>query len=265
MDEMTAFERQISGELDRMAGPGRRVDAMAMVHSVATQTSRWPAITRRIGGGGLPTPEGRGISMFSAVKLVAAGAFVALFGGLLLLGTPLAEQEPLAPAAETTTAEPTYVPPVPVSGTMNTDAEGVEWAPAELGADVTQEFDRKTKRGGGGTWTFEFDDPRLSGVAYELRSLDQIGPKYEYHEGEAFTGTIELVNDAGSWVGSLRGFATMGPATRHWHIELTGTGGHEGLSALLEGVGPYGSAEVEGLIFPGALPEYPDPVEAPAE
>lgn len=262
MDEMTAFERQIAGELSRMAGPGRRIDATAMVHAVASQTPRWPAITRRVRGGSPPTPEGRGFSMFSAVKLVAAGSIVALFGGLLLLGTPVAEPEPMAPAAETTSTEPTYVPPVPVTGTMNADAQGIDWGPAD---DVTQEFDRKTKRGGGGTWTFEMDDPRLSGVAYESRNLDMIGPKYEHHQGETFVGTIELVNDDGSWVGDLRGYATMGPATRHWHIELTGTGGHEGLSALLEGVGPYGSAEVQGLIFPGALPEYPGPVEVPTE
>lgn len=262
MDEMTAFERQIAGELSRMAGPGRHIDAMAMARTVASPTSRWPAVTRWSRSGSLPAPTERGFSMFSAVKFVAAGAIVALFGGLLLIGTPMAEQQQLAPAAETTSAEPTYVAPVPVTGTMNADAEGVGWGSAD---DVTQESDRMTKRGGGGTWTFEMDDPRLNGVAYELRNLDLIGPKYEYHEGEAFTGTIELVNDEGSWVGSLRGYATMGPATRHWHIELTGTGGHEGLSALLEGVGPYGSAELQGLLFPGSLPQYPDPVKVPAD
>lgn len=262
MDDMTAFERQIAGELGRMAGPGRRIDAMAMVQAVATRTARESAITRRIRGRVSPSPQGRGITVFSAVKFVTAGAVVALFGSLLLQGAPMTEQEQPVPAAEAATADPTYVPPVPVSGTMNADAEGIDWGPAD---DVSQEFDRKTKRGGGGTWTFAFDDPRLSGVAYELRNLDMIGPKYEHHEGETFAGTIELVNEEGSWVGSLRGYATMGPATRHWHIELTGTGGHEGLSALLEGVGPYGSAEVQGLIFPGSLPDYPDPVKVPVE
>ena len=82
---------------------------------------------------------------------------------------------------------------------------------------------------------------------------------------KSFTGTLELVNDGGSWIGSLRGYATTKPATRHWHFELTGTGEYEGLSAILEGVGPLGSAEIEGLTFPGSLPEYPDPVVVPAE
>ena len=197
----------------------------------------------------------------STLRLVAAGTVVALAMGVMPLGVAAQSEDD---SAHTTSeqAEPTYVAPVPVTGTMNADAEGIDWGPAD---DVTQEFDRRTKRGGGGTEVFEMDDPRLSGVAYELNNVDQIGPKYENHEGETFTGTIELVNDEGSWVGSLRGYATMGPAMRHWHFELTGTGDYEGLSAILEGVGPYGSAEVQGLLYPGSLPEYPDPVEVPAE
>lgn len=193
--------------------------------------------------------------MDPVARAIAARAAVALVGFLVLLGTPV---------SATTPDEPAYLPPVPVTGTMNADAEGVEWEPAEAGAEVIQEFDRKAQRGGGYTWTVEMDDPRLSGVAYGLWSLDKIGPQYQHHEGETFTGTVELVNDDGSWIGSLRGYATMKPATRHWHIELTGTDGYEGLSALLQGVGPYGSAELQGLLFPGSLPEYPDPPEVPS-
>ena len=71
MDEMTAFERQLSAELGEMAGPGRRIDGMAMVSAVATQSP-----TRRIQ------------AMFSATKFVVAGAVVALLGGFLLAGLP---------------------------------------------------------------------------------------------------------------------------------------------------------------------------------
>ena len=265
MDEMTTFERQIAGELDHMAGPGRRIDAMAMVRTVATTSSRGSFVTRWRRGRDSATPTGRGYSMFSAIKLAAAGVIVALFGGFLLAGVPTMQQEQVAPAAESVPDEAIYVPPVPVTGTLNADAEGVEWAPARAGAEVTQEVDRKTQRGGGFTWTVETDDPRLNGVAYGLFNVDKIGPKYEHHQGETFTGTLELVSAEGSWLGSLRGYSTMNPATRHWNIELTGTGGYEGLSALLVGVGPYGSAEIQGLVFPGALPQYPDPVEVSAE
>ncbi len=265
MDEMTTFERQVAGELDHMAGPGRRVDVTAMVRTVATPSSRGSLTTRWRRGRDSAPPTERGYSMFSAVKLAAAGVIVALFGGFLLAGVPTSPQEVPVPAAESVSAEPTYEPPVPVTGTVNEDAEGVEWAPAMAGADVVQEVDRMTNRGGGFTWTVETDDPRLNGTAYGLKNLDMIGPRYEYHQGETFTGTLELVSAEGSWLGSLRGYATMGPATRHWHIELTGTGGYDGLSALLEGVGPFGSAEIQGLIFPGALPRYPDPVDVSAE
>ena len=57
----------------------------------------------------------------------------------------------------------------------------------------------------------------------------------------------------------------MNPATLHWHMELTGTGAYDGLSALLEAVGLYGPQEVQGIILPGALPEYPEAVVLPVE
>jgi len=107
MDEMTAFERQISGELGQMAGPDRRIDAMAMVRTVTIPSSRWPAITRRLRGGVSPTPRGRGFTMFSAVKFIAAAAIVALFGGFLLAGILTTEQgDEMAPAAVTESPSP---------------------------------------------------------------------------------------------------------------------------------------------------------------
>jgi hypothetical protein len=48
-------------------------------------------------------------------------------------------------------------------------------------------------------------------------------------------------------------------------MELTGAGTYEGLAALLVFRAQRGYLqEVEGFVFPGALPEYPDPVEVPA-
>ena len=69
MDDMTAFERQLAAELGRMAGPGRRTDAMAMVRAVSTPSSRW-----------------RFQSTFDALKFVVAGVIVALFSGFVLIG-----------------------------------------------------------------------------------------------------------------------------------------------------------------------------------
>ena len=62
----------------------------------------------------------------------------------------------------------------------------------------------------------------------------------------------------------MRGYKASG--LHDWQLELTGTDSYEGLSALLNsrGVSTY-SHEVDGFVFPGALPAYPDPVEVPAE
>ena len=118
MDEMTAFDRQLAEGLDRMAGPGRHIDAVSMVRSVATQSPKW-----------------RFRSMFSATKFVVAGAIVALFGGFLLAGVltqPSEEQvpvfgaspsasaqaEPTADAAITPEAEPEPTSDMPALTTM---------------------------------------------------------------------------------------------------------------------------------------------------
>jgi Tol biopolymer transport system component len=93
MDEMTAFERHLSAELGEMAGPGRRIDGMAMVSAISSQPP-----TRRIQ------------AMFSATKFVAAGAVVALLGGILLAGLP--SQPPAevqAPAASAVSGAPGLV------------------------------------------------------------------------------------------------------------------------------------------------------------
>ena len=114
----------------------------------------------------------------------------------------------------------------------------------------------------------EMDDARLSGSLWVLSNMDAIGGRIRASEGEVMAQTVELVNDDGSWVGTNRGYIAYEPLGRvhYWQLELTGTGVYEGHSALLQvkgpGTGPY---EVEGFVFPGALPEYPGPVEVPAE
>jgi hypothetical protein len=91
MEDMTAFERQLAAELGRMAGPGRRIDALAMVRTVSTQPMKW-----------------RFQAMFDATRLAAAAAIVALFGGFLLSGVltqPRDEQLPAVGASASPTAE----------------------------------------------------------------------------------------------------------------------------------------------------------------
>ena len=100
MTDMTAFERQVAGEMLGRAGPVRPVDDLAVFESVtaASRSQRW------------------GFTMFSAVKFIAAGVIVALFGGFLLAGVlttpdgdvlPAAVTESPGPEATTATTEPT--------------------------------------------------------------------------------------------------------------------------------------------------------------
>jgi len=104
MADMTAFEHQVENTLRHAAGPSRPVDAVRVVE-LAT-ASRWSVVTRRPRSGSAAPTEG-GFSMFSALKFIAAGVIVALFGGFLLAGvltTPNDDQ--MVPAAVTESPSP---------------------------------------------------------------------------------------------------------------------------------------------------------------
>jgi hypothetical protein len=91
MTDMTAFERQVAGEMLGRAGPVRPVDDLSIYESVAaaSRSPRW------------------GFTMFSALKLVAAAVIVALFGGFLLAGILTTQQgAEMAPAAVTESPSP---------------------------------------------------------------------------------------------------------------------------------------------------------------
>lgn len=136
------------------------------------------------------------------------------------------------------------------------------------GGQVTWNEERNVqeRRGEGFFDTIAMDDTRLSGTISEVWNRDSIGGPLRQGDGEVETGTVAIVNEDGSWVGTMRGYASMDPRTHYWHYELTGTGAHEGFSALLYAHGRAGGPwDVEGFVFPGVLPEYPDPVEVPAE
>jgi len=158
------------------------------------------------------------------------------------------------------------------------DAEGVAAGPAPLTGTVIEkrqhqrastsyDEDRIRHRGAEYEDVIEVDDARLSGTMWQVWNTDALpGPdgKVFGKSGNLITGSTEINNDDGSWVGTMRGY--LHPVTKDYHfqIELTGTGAYEGSSALLYAKGP-GNWHVEGFIFPGTLPEYPDPVEVPAE
>ena len=99
MVDLNAFERQLADESLRIVGPVRPVDDLAVFEAATSRSQRW------------------GFTMLSALKFIAAGVIVALFGGFLLAGVLTTPQgDEVAPAAVTdsperaVTSEPTEVP-----------------------------------------------------------------------------------------------------------------------------------------------------------
>jgi hypothetical protein len=92
MEEMSAFERQIARLVQHSTTPPRSVDAMPILRiATATSATRWQTQP-----------------LFSATKLVLAGAITAVFGGLLLAGMfPTQRDDEQAPAAATDSPRPT--------------------------------------------------------------------------------------------------------------------------------------------------------------
>ena len=125
---------------------------------------------------------------------------------------------------------------------------------------------------------FVMDDPRLDGWLWITRNEDafRASSSSVVDLGSVRAGTVGLVNEQGSWVGSFYAYATgvhpsaevTPPERVHRHFLLSGTGAYAGLSALLDSDEVRGQPQphdVHGLVFPGSLPEYPDPVEVPEE
>lgn len=118
-------------------------------------------------------------------------------------------------------------------------------------------------------WQFsdrvEMDDPRLTGTLWSVWNTDVTGAPSKVH-----AGTAALVSDGGSWIGTGLGYRGPENDHRRLFLELTGAGDYAGYSALLYwhvredkvGAVPW---DIDGLVFAGALPPYPDPVELPAE
>jgi hypothetical protein len=96
MDEMTAFDRQVSAAFGRLVGPARPVDDAAIFATITT--------TRRY-------PVRRTLSLSSA-PLVIAGVIVGLVGGGLLLtaGSQPRTSDPVAAVGSSPSASPAVIP-----------------------------------------------------------------------------------------------------------------------------------------------------------
>lgn len=116
-----------------------------------------------------------------------------------------------------------------------------------------------TERGQHAVQQSEMSDPRLSGEVTFSLDADRYCPEpcTVARFADVIWGTVEIVNDGGTWVGTH--VSTSNVSDRNHgigHYELVGTGAYEGLSAILfetERMSPDGTAW-NGVILPGALP-----------
>ena len=131
--------------------------------------------------------------------------------------------------------------------------------------------------------TLDLGDLRLEMPAYELLLNNRyVGNEFEDNSSTFVGRSRGWSEDGGAWRGLVRGFSDPGAewqTGRHMVTELTGSGAYEGLSALLFNTPVPGdpaaepadendlSAEwdefldswsVEGMLFVGALPQYPE-------
>ena len=80
--------------------------------------------------------------------------------------------------------------------------------------------------------------------------------------------TYELTNEEGSWLGEGNGYLTdlrEDPPSVRW-VALTGRDGYDGLNAMVvletANVMDPATLNLEGVIFPGEVPEVPEPYVA---
>ena len=192
MSEMQAFERQLERRIHRFVGPARPVDDLAVFEAVASASR----------------PRTRGFTMFSALKLMAASAIVALFGGFLLAGvlTAPADDEVL-PAAVTasptpaTTEEPAFPTGTFVSDdgdlTLEFRADGTcerAGVPCVYGvhedAYTEMAFEDPAGEQVPVTYLWDFDDERLT---FERWGEDRRPDREEVYLGHAFVAAGETL------------------------------------------------------------------------
>jgi hypothetical protein len=161
MEDMDAFERQLATVMQQGGRASLPVDATAIVHSATTTSpsGRWTVITRRLRGDTTSASTDGGFSVFSALKFVAAGVIVALFGGFLLAGVLTTPQgDEVAPAAVTESPSPTTteqllsgMDTVEVEpGVFRVTSDGVRDLTSVEAADIVAGYD-------GGIWLLRED------------------------------------------------------------------------------------------------------------
>jgi hypothetical protein len=192
--------------------------------------------------------------MFSAVRIAATVAILAVGGSLLLLVGPAAP--PSDPA----------VPSIVESGPLSPEdyaGFGGTWSLGGYEAGVLEETDWGCMvRGERWSSPLEVSDHRISGMWSMTLNYNAFkdGASYGVRSGSA-----AIVNDDGSWTGTSMGYQNPTTEGLHYQVLLHGHDAYAGLSALisLSQDGYSMTFDVDGVVFPGGMPEYPELVQLP--
>ena len=177
--------------------------------------------------------------MFSATKLVVAGAILALFGGVLLIGQPLSEPEAGVPGAATDD------PSMAVSW-FEVDGDDTGWPELTTETDEGYTLVEHVQFG----VIFAPAEPRFDGDLIHTYNRLEIDDETHISIDHWIIG-----NDGGRWIGTgVNVNGVVGP------VLLDGVDGYEGLSAVW--VATPDSERTEAVIWPGEAVIFPG--DAPA-
>lgn len=230
MDDMNAFEHLVTDEVQAEAGPSRPIDVAAVTRAAATKYPKW-----------------RFRSMFSATKMLAATAVVALFGGVLAVGQLTPTTSDQAPAAEAALAEPVEFQARWVYGTSE-ELPGYGFEPLGDGWASTMNTGWRPGISNPG-------DPRLDG------SIRLVGSNASHGSLKIWNGAFRIENEDGAWqqrplIQSVQLSGAFEPMS--WTAVFDGEGDYAGLAAVTGITRRAGGWDVEGVIVDAAvLPEPP--------
>ena len=185
-----------------------------------------------------PRVEGRTTVMFSATRVAALVAIVALGGSLALVAGPLGPDAagPDVPAIE-----------APGLEAASTFSGSTYVAIVESGEEVTIDgVDHMLGQVGQSTNLLEVDDPRLAGKQTFTQSAADyggFGPTW---------GQMRIEDDDGAWVGDLSGVWHGGSSDLSgW---LMGEGAYQGLLQYIDFETSGATVEFSGAIYPAETP-----------
>ena len=191
--------------------------------------------------------------MFTLARALTSAALVFTLGSALIIGRPF---EYLGLGAPEATSDVAATQPTWVTGRLHLASNCYDPVRETTEAVVHERGYRCAPQ----TWTV--DDPRLSGQVTSLWDADVYAVGVD--GVSVVAGTYVVRNDVGSWTchhaGVMTGTGRYAVPDLGETLTCTGSGGHEGLTAVLElDWSDFRAVTIQGLIFSGEMVPFPEP------